>query len=66
MKSIALSILAALALSGAGCSSEGPAERAGKDIDEAVDDLGEEIGEAADEVEEETEEARRKAREALD
>jgi predicted small lipoprotein YifL len=35
-----------------GCEQEGPAEKAGEEIDEAVDRTADEIEEAADELEE--------------
>jgi hypothetical protein len=37
-----------------GCPEEGPAERAGEKIDEAVDDAGDAIEEAGDELEDAT------------
>jgi hypothetical protein len=46
--------LAATGLSG--CESEGPAEKAGKAIDEAASDVAEEASEAAEAVEEKVEE----------
>jgi hypothetical protein len=66
MRSIALPILAALALSMVGCREEGAAERAGREIDEAVEDTGEAVEEAAEDVEDAAEEARKKAQEALE
>jgi hypothetical protein len=65
MKSIALSIAAALALSLVGCGSEGPAERAGKEIDEAVESTGEAVDDAADAVEEAAEDTAEKAKKAV-
>jgi hypothetical protein len=76
MKSIALSIAAALALFLAGCGSEGPAERAGKEIDEAVEgtreageealeDAGEALEDAGEAIEEAAEDAEEKARKAV-
>ncbi len=66
MRSIALPILAALALSIVGCRNEGAAERAGREIDEAVEDAGDAVEEAADDVKDAAEEAREKARKALE
>jgi hypothetical protein len=77
MKSVALSIVSALALSVLACGSEGPAEQAGREIDEAVedvreageetlDDAGDALDEAADEVSDAADEARKKARETVD
>jgi hypothetical protein len=66
MRSITLSILAALAFSTIGCRDEGPGERTGREIDEAVDDAGDAVEDAAEDVEDAAEEARRKARKALD
>jgi hypothetical protein len=34
----------------AGCEKEGPAERAGKQVDEAVDDAGDAVKDAGDKV----------------
>ena len=65
------SIALALVLAGAfttGCREEGPAESAGRQIDEAVEEMQEgtegaleDLGEEMDEAIEETEEAARKA-----
>jgi hypothetical protein len=41
-----------LALAGGACREEGPAERAGEEIDEALDDAGEAVDEAVDDVQE--------------
>ena len=41
-----------LALGAFGCREEGPAERAGQAIDEAVEDAGDKIEEAGDKMEE--------------
>jgi uncharacterized protein YjbJ (UPF0337 family) len=38
-----------------GCEKEGPAETAGKKLDETVEEAGEKIEQAADEVKEKTE-----------
>lgn len=50
---MALTFLLAIA----GCEEEGPAEKAGKRIDEAAEKAGEEIEEAGDEIEEAAEKA---------
>jgi len=60
----------------AGCKQEGPAERAGKQIDEAVDDLtqpkgpaeraGEKLDKAVDDAGKALEDAEKKARKAVD
>lgn len=39
-----------LCLGLAGCQEEGPAEKAGKDIDQAVEQAGEKLEEATDEM----------------
>ena len=41
-----------LALAGGACREEGPAERAGEAVDEALDDAGEAMDEAVDDVQE--------------
>ena len=65
---IAAGLVAALSLWGAGCREEGPAEQAGRAIDQAaesaeegVQDLKDEAGEAADQAIEETKEAAEQA-----
>jgi hypothetical protein len=60
----------------AGCRQEGPAERAGKQLDEAVDDLtkpkgpaeraGEKLDKAVDDTGKALEDAGKKARKAVD
>lgn len=45
----AATLAAALALAAAGCQEEGPAERAGRAIDEAADDAREGLRELVDE-----------------
>lgn len=42
--------LAALPLGLTGCEEEGPAERAGENMDEAADDVDDAIDEAADDI----------------
>lgn len=55
MKRLLFMILAAgFTLGLAGCEKEGPAEKAGKEIDQAVEDVGEAIEEAGDEIRDET------------
>ena len=39
---------------GFGCEQEGPAEKAGEEIDETMEEAGDELEEAADEAEEAT------------
>lgn len=46
--------LAALGAVFAGCEQEGPAERAGEKIDEAVEQAGDTIEQAADKIEQKT------------
>lgn len=43
--------LLGMALSNVGCEEEGPAERAGKKIDSAVDKAGDAVEDAGDKVE---------------
>jgi hypothetical protein len=58
---ITAGLVAALSFAGAGCKEEGPAEQAGRAIDEAAESAGEdlmdgpaeEVGEAVDEAAEE-------------
>jgi hypothetical protein len=66
MRSITLTLVAALAMSFVACSEEGPAERAGEAVDEAVEDAGEAVEDAGEAVEDAAEEARAKARKALE
>ncbi|MGH7337259.1 MAG: hypothetical protein ACREI7_06765 [Myxococcota bacterium] len=50
MKQIQFAALAAvLVLTGAGCREEGPAERAGRAIDDAAREVGDELRELVDE-----------------
>lgn len=60
-KLVAFLLTGALALWG--CESEGPAEKAGERIDEAVESASEKVEEAADEVGNTIEEAGDKVRE---
>lgn len=41
----------AMSLAVAGCEEEGPAERAGETVDEAIEDAGEAMEDAGDKVE---------------
>lgn len=69
-----LAVLATLLMIGAaGCRDEGPAERAGRQIDEAVEEAREEtkgtlerLGHQVDEVVEETQEAAEEVEESVD
>ncbi len=51
-----LCIVCVLAFLGAGfgCEQEGPAEKAGEEIDETMEETGDDLEEAADEAEEST------------
>jgi len=66
-KRVCATVLISVALAGAGlsgCKQEGPAETAGKKVDEAVDNTGkamEKAGEAVDKAAEKTGEALEKA-----
>jgi predicted small secreted protein len=66
MRFIVLSVLAVLAFSSAGCRQEGAAERAGRELDEAVEDAGEAVEDAGEAVEDAAEDAKEKARKALE
>jgi hypothetical protein len=59
----AAGLLAALAFAGAGCQEEGPAERAGEAVDEALEDAGEATDEALEDAGEAIEETYEKAKE---
>lgn len=54
MKLIIISLFLATILAITGCEKEGPAEKAGKKIDDAVEETGDALEEAGDEVEEKT------------
>ena len=59
LKSISLGLFVSIVLmSIAGCEPEGPMERAGKVVDEAVEDAGEAIEDAQEKVEDVVEEKR--------
>ncbi|WP_397474164.1 hypothetical protein [Pusillimonas sp.] len=47
---ISLATMAVLALSLAGCEREGPAEKAGKEIDKAVSQAGQEMEKVGDSI----------------
>jgi hypothetical protein len=66
MKSITLPLLAALAFSVVACREEGPAERAGQAIDEAIEDAGEAVEDAGEAVEDAAEDARKKTSKAVE
>jgi hypothetical protein len=73
---VAAGLIAALSFASAGCQEEGPAERAGKALDEAAEDaqegleeLGDDDGaleEAGEAVDEAYDEAEEKAEEAVE
>jgi len=63
--SVLLSI-AALIFTLASCEQEGPAEKAGKNIDEAVEEMQEKAEDTGDKVMEQVEEATDKVEEAAD
>jgi len=60
---LALTVGLGLALL-AGCEQKGPAEKAGKKIDKAVEDTGKEIQKAGEAIGEKLDEAAKKARNA--
>jgi hypothetical protein len=66
MKSVVVSIVAALALSAVACGNDNSAERAGEKIDEAIEDTGEAIEDAGEAIDETAEEAAEKARKAVE
>lgn len=55
------SVLAFLGIGAFGCEQEGPAERAGKEIDEAAEQAGEKVEELTEKSGEKLEEAGEKA-----
>jgi hyperosmotically inducible periplasmic protein len=76
-----LALMVALALGGSACKEEGPAEKAGRKLDEAIDDAadklrhgdegaiekaGRKIDEAVEDVEDEIEELREDAADAIE
>jgi hypothetical protein len=68
-RSLALALLLTSLASGAAtisCHKEGPAERAGKAIDQAADDASEAAKDAGDKLEDAAESAREKAHDATD
>lgn len=54
-----VAVTAALAFALAACEKEGPAERAGKEIDQAVEQAGDKVEEAKDKAREALEDARK-------
>ena len=67
-RSIALALLLTSLASGAtiSCHREGPAERAGKAVDQAADDVGDAAKDAGDAIEDTAEKAKDKLHEATD
>ncbi|MFD2191890.1 hypothetical protein [Pistricoccus aurantiacus] len=58
LRKLGIALLMALMLGGvAACDNEGPAEQAGENVDEAVDDAGDSMEEMGDNVEESAEDA---------
>jgi uncharacterized protein YjbJ (UPF0337 family) len=64
--SLLIPLFAALALCATGCEKEGPAESAGEQIDEAMDDVKEAADDAGDHLQEAGEEVKEAAEEAKD
>lgn len=54
-----VAVTAALAVALAACEKEGPAERAGKEIDQAVEKAGDKVEEAKEKAREALEDARK-------
>jgi len=54
MKKMLFLLLLSMSVGLAACEKEGPAERAGEEIDEAVEKAGDKMEEAADKAEEAT------------
>jgi predicted small secreted protein len=50
LKILILSIFFAFTLVVAGCNNEGPAEKAGKKVDETIEDVGDAVKDAGDEI----------------
>ena len=69
MRSIAITLLFFTVIAGGAttlaCRQEGPAERAGRSIDEAGDDAKDALDDAGDAVQDAAEDAREKAKEAV-
>ena len=62
VRRIAWIVAFGLASAGLGaCSEQGPAERAGEAVDEAIEDVGEGLEDAADEAEEKAKELKEQA-----
>jgi len=64
--SLLVPVFAVLALVAAGCEKEGPAERAGEQIDEAMDEVKEAADDAGDHLQEAGQEVKEAAEEAKD
>jgi hypothetical protein len=67
-RSIALTLVLLSLASGASisCSKEGPAERAGKAVDQAADDVGDAAEDAGDAIDDAAEKAKDKLHDATD
>ena len=69
MRSIAITLLFSAVIAGSAvtlaCKQEGPAERAGRAIDDAGDDAKEALDDAGDAVKDAAEDASEKAKEAV-
>jgi len=61
---VVLLVAAAFMFPLAACEKEGPAEKAGEEIDETVEKAGEKMEEAGEEVTQEVEEAKEEVRES--
>nr|WP_298415009.1 hypothetical protein [uncultured Halomonas sp.] len=58
LRKLGLAILIALMLGGvAACEDQGPAEEAGENIDDAVDDAGDSVEEMGDDIQDSAEDA---------
>ncbi|UYG08099.1 hypothetical protein [Halomonas sp. M4R1S46] len=67
LRTFALSLLIGMMSLGlAACEDEGPAEQAGENVDEAMDETGENVDEAMDEAGESVEEMGENVEEAAD
>ena len=66
VKAFSMAVLIGLAGFGiASCEREGPVERAGEEVDEAMEETGDAVKEAAEETEEAIEEAKDKVEEEV-
>lgn len=64
--SLLIPLFATLALCATGCEKEGPAEKAGEHIDEAMDDVKDAADSAGDQLQEAGQEVKEAAEEAKD